>query len=256
MTDTGPRFFRSLLYAAGDDSEAMVKAAASDADALIFDLEDRVAPNRKAEARSLVRQSIDRLGSGRILYVRVNAIDSGLMAADLEAIACPQLDGVRIPKVESVEEMHAADRLLAEAEARAGLQEGSLRISIGLESALAVRRTFELCTATSRVASVGPGLGRGGDLERDVGYQWDGSSDEVLYIRSKVVLDARAAGIETPLDGAYGTYRDYDSAREEEAFLQSARAGRRLGYRAKACFHATQASLINAIFTPPGGGTP
>lgn len=250
------RSFRSLLYAVGDDAETMADAAASDADAIIFDLEDRVPPSRKVEARSLVRESIDRLGNGRIVYVRVNSIDSGLMAEDLEAVACAELDGIRIPKVESVEDVRAADRLLAEAESRAGLREGSLRISIGLESAIAVRRTFELCTATSRVASVGPGLGRGGDLERDVGYQWDGSSDEVLYIRSKVVLDARAAGVAIPLDGAYGTYRDYDSSKEEEAFLRSARTGRRLGYRAKTCFHAAQASLINAIFNPPAGGTP
>jgi citrate lyase subunit beta / citryl-CoA lyase len=249
-----PRRFRSLLYAPGDDAGAMEAAAESDADALIFDLEDRVPPDRKARAQSLVREAIERLGRERIIYVRVNAIDSDMIADDLAAVATARLEGVRIPKVESVDDVREADRLLAEAETRAGLVPGSLWISIGLESALAVRSTFDLCSTSPRIASVGPGLGRGGDLERDVGFlPADGIGEETLFIRSMVVLEARAAGVPIPLDGGYGTYRAYDPTTEEAAFLRSAETGRQLGYRAKTCFHAAQAHHINAIFAPPGG---
>jgi citrate lyase subunit beta/citryl-CoA lyase len=250
-----PRMFRSLLYAPGDDAGAIAAAAASDADALILDLEDRVPRDRKGRARSLVREAIERLGPQRVIYVRVNAIDSNIIADDLAAVAMAGLEGVRIPKVDSVASVREADRLLTEVESRKGLVPGSLWISIGLESAIAIRRTFDLCTASPRVASVGPGIGRGGDLERDVGFlpADGGGGEETLFIRSTVVLDARAARIPIPLDGGYGTYRAYDPSTEEEAFLRSAQSGRRLGYRAKTCFHAAQAHHINSIFARPGG---
>jgi citrate lyase subunit beta/citryl-CoA lyase len=122
-------------------------------------------------------------------------------------------------------------------------------LSLGLESAAAVRNAFELCTASRRVTSVAVGLGRGGDLQSDLGFLPSESGDETLYVRSKVVLDARAAGVPIPLDGGYGTYRAYDPATEEAAFLRSAETGRRLGYRAKICFHAAQVEAINRIFS-------
>jgi citrate lyase subunit beta/citryl-CoA lyase len=95
---------------------------------------------------------------------------------------------------------------------------------------------------------VAAGLGRGGDLQQDVGYLPTDGSEETLILRSKIVLDARAAGVPIPIDGGYGTYRSYDPSTEEAAFRRSAETGRRLGYRAKICFHPSQAALINKVF--------
>jgi citrate lyase subunit beta/citryl-CoA lyase len=163
-------------------------------------------------------------------------------------VVAPGLAGVRVPKTETPGDVRAVDELLAERERRAGVAPGSVGISIGLESAAAVRATWDLCTASPRVTSVAVGLGRGGDLQADVGFVPSDDGSETLYLRSKVVLHARAAGIRIPLDGGYGTYRAYDPATEEAAFLRSAELGRRLGYRAKICFHVAQVDAINRIF--------
>jgi citrate lyase subunit beta/citryl-CoA lyase len=191
---------------------------------------------------------VDRLGPERIVYVRVNPADSGLLEDDLDAVVGPGLAGVRVPKTETPADVQAIDELLTAAERRNGVAAGSVGISIGLESAAAVRATWELCSASPRVTSVAVGLGRGGDLQRDLGFVPGESGDETLYLRSKVVLDARAAGVPLPLDGGYGTYRTYDPTTEAAAFLRSTETGRRLGYRAKICFHAVQVEAINRIF--------
>jgi citrate lyase subunit beta / citryl-CoA lyase len=242
------RRFRSLLYAPADDPAAVEAAADSAADAVILDLEDRVPAHRKAEARAAAVDAVCRLGPERIVYVRVNAAESGLLEADLDAVVQPGLAGVRVPKTEAVGDVQAVDELISAAEQLNGVPMGQVAISIGLESAAAVRATWELCTASTRVASVAVGLGRGGDLQADLGFVPGDDGTETLYLRSKVVLDARAARVPIPLDGGYGTYRSYDPAREEAPFLRSAETGRRLGYRAKICFHVAQVEAINRIF--------
>jgi citrate lyase subunit beta/citryl-CoA lyase len=242
------RPFRSLLYAPADDRARIESAVASTADALILDLADRVSDDRKPMARRMAAEAVERLGAGRIMYVRVNPVDSGLLADDLDAIVVAGLDAIRVPKVETVDEVRALDEQLAEIEARRGLPVGAVGLSLGLESARAVRLTWELCGASARVTSVAAGLGHGGDLQRDVGFVPGPDGEETLYIRSKVVVDARAAGVPIPLDGGYGTYRAYDRPTEEARFLRSAVGGRRLGYRAKICFHPEQTDAINRIF--------
>lgn len=242
------RPFRSLLYAPADDPDAIAAAVASPADALILDLEDRVPDHRKDDGRRAARATIERLGGDRPMYVRVNPRDSGQLEADLEAVVVPGLDGVRVPKTETVDDVRAVDAWLAEAEGRLGLLPGTVGISIGLESAQSIRLAWDLCSAAPRVTSVAVGLGRGGDLQRDLGFVSGDGGEETLYVRSKVVLDARAAGLPIPLDGGFGTYCSYDPATEEAAFLRSAESGRRLGYRAKICFHPGQAAAINRIF--------
>ena len=242
------RPFRSLLYAPGDDRSLIEAAVASPADALILDLEDRVPADRKPLARRMAAETVGRLGAGRVMYVRVNSADSNLLREDLDAIIVAGLEGIRVPKVESVDEVRALDERLSEIETRRGLPIGAVGLSLGLESAHAVRLAWELCSASPRVTSVAAGLGHGGDLQRDVGYVPGDEGDETLYIRSKVIVDARAAGVPIPLDGGYGTYHTYDRATEEARFLASAERGRRLGYRAKICFHPEQAEPINRIF--------
>jgi citrate lyase subunit beta / citryl-CoA lyase len=211
-----------------------------------------VPADRKDVARVQVRAALGQLGPARILYVRVNSLDSGMTGEDLAAIAVPGLEGIRVPKVETVEAVREVDGLLGEAERSHGLPVGSIRLSLGLESARAVMRTYDLCRASARVSSVAPGLGRGGDLQSDIGYRWTEEGIETLHIRSKVVLDARAAGVPIPLDGGYGTYDSWDPARDEERFLASANLGRQLGYRAKICFHPGQVDHVNDIFDYEG----
>lgn len=244
------RMFRSLLYAPGNQRGTIEEVAASGADAIILDLEDKVPMDRKAEARSNIREYIERLKKDVVIYVRVNSLDSGMLREDLEAVAIDGLEGIRIPKVDSPETVKAVDAVVSEVERAHGLPPGGIQFCLGLESARAIYQAYELCSASGRVSSLAAGLGKGGDLQTDMAYLWTEQGTETLYIRSKVVLAARAAGIPIPLDGGYGTSRAYDPAREEAALIQSAKLGRQLGYRAKICFHASQVEHINRIFVP------
>lgn len=239
-----------MLSAPGDRREVIENAAAAGADALLLDLEDRVPGDRKVEARSIVREYIEKLSRNTVMYVRVNALTSGMLRDDLEAIAVAGLDGIRIPKVDSPETVKAVDSLLTEFEQTHGLTAGSIQICVGVESARAVYCAYDLCAASRRVSSLAAGLGKGGDLQSDMAYLWTEEGTETLYIRSKLVLAARAAGILIPLDGGYGAARTYDPSRDDPGLIRSAQLGRQLGYRAKICFHPSQVPHVNRIFVP------
>lgn len=244
------KLFRSLLYAPGNQPKLIEAAAGAGADALLFDLEDRVPVERKAEARLIAREYIEKLKKDNVIYVRVNSLGSGMLRDDLEAVAVDGLEGIRVPKVDSPETVKAVDAVVSEVERSHGLPSGSIQLCIGLESARAVYHAYELCLASGRVSSLAAGLGKGGDLQTDMAYLWSEEGTEALYIRSKVVLAARAAGIPIPLDGGYGSSKTYDPSRDEAGLIRSARLGRQLGYRAKICFVPSQVERVNRVFVP------
>src|SRR5688572_2991833 len=200
------RPIRTALFAPGSKERVMAKAYESGADAVIFDLEDSVPLAAKAEARALVAQAIDRAaaaGSGPLVTVRVNAAATGLLDKDLEAIVRPGLHAVFLPKVEHVEEVQRATALLDRLEASRNIASGTVEIIPMLESALGVYRCFELLRASPRVATSCIGSAQDGDLQTDLGCDWSAEGMELLYARSKIVLDTRAAGKASPLDGVF-----------------------------------------------------
>ncbi len=221
---------RSYLYVPGSDARVMEKAFATDADALVFDLEDAVAPNRKVEARAQVALAL-RSRPRKPVIVRVNGVDSGLVDEDLAAIAGPWLASVRLPKTESPEDVrHVADGL-----ARLGCDAG---IQCLLESALGVERAFEIARAHERV--IGLGLGEA-DLRADLGVSRDAG---LSYARSRVVVAARAAGLPGPTQSVYRDIRDLDGLR------RSTEEGKSLGFIGRSVIHPAQVAVVNSVFTP------
>jgi len=208
----------------------MEKALASEADAVVLDLEDAVAPNRKDEART---QVLDVLRGTPVkpVVVRVNAVRSGLLEADLRAIAGPWLAVIRLPKVESPEDVHYVVDFLALAGCPATIQ-------CLLESALGVERAFEIAQAHQRVVSLGLGEA---DLMADLGI-----SDEagLAYARSRVVVAARAGGLPGPTQSVYTNIRDLDGLR------RSTEEGKRLGFTARSVIHPSHLAVVHDVFTP------
>jgi citrate lyase subunit beta / citryl-CoA lyase len=237
------RPLRSLLFVPGNKPRMHEKAAASGADALILDLEDSVPPAEKAAAREMVRGALGLL-QGPALYVRVNGDGTPWLADDLAAIVCPGLAGIMLPKVEQVAGVRMVDDRLSAAEARAGLALGRTEIILQVETALGVRNTYDLALASRRVASVCPGTARDGDLQRDLRSSWSLNGPELGYARSRVLLEARAAGIAYVLDGVFADFQD------DEAFLAEATLSRRLGYFGKTLIHPRQIPLAHKAFTP------
>jgi citrate lyase subunit beta / citryl-CoA lyase len=239
------RPLRSLLNVPGNRPEMIDKAPGFGADALILDLEDAVPLDRKTEGRETVAGATAHwAGTGPVTYVRVNALESGLLEDDLMAIVGRGLEGIQLPKVHDVETIHHVDGLLAELERERGLPQGGIEILVSLESARGVLSAFQILTAAPRVGSVMVGTAQDADLQGDVGYVTTPAGLETLYIRSQVILAARAAGIDNPIDGVYADHRDL------EGFELAARRARALGYRGKKLIHPAQIEIAHRVFTP------
>jgi citrate lyase subunit beta / citryl-CoA lyase len=198
----------------------------------------------KPKARTLAREFIGRHKAENRIYVRVNGFETGLIDDDLDAIVVEGLSGIRLPKAESAEAIRTVDGLLADVEAERGLPAGAIEISPSLESAKGVWFAYEILSASRRIRSVTAGTAQDGDLQTDLGYSWTAEGDEVLYLRSRILLAARAAGVEHVLDGSYANVRDPDGLRV------CCEAARRLGYRGKSAIHPNQIETINRVFMP------
>jgi len=238
---SGPR---SLLIMPANRADMLAKAPSYGADALVFDIEDSVPLAEKPKARELAREFIDKHKEGTTIYARVNALQTGMTEDDLEAIAIDGLTGIRLPKAESPETIRTVDSLLSAIEAKRGLVQGSIQISPSLESARGVWFAYEILSASPRIRSATAGTAQDGDLQTDLGYTWTAEGEEVLYVRSRILLAARAAGVEHLLDGSYANVRD------PEGLQVCCEAARKLGYRGKTAIHPNQIETINRIFMP------
>jgi len=231
---------RSALFAPGSNLRVMAKALDSGADAVILDLEDSVALSAKADARAQVAKLIDEIAKGSAarpaIIVRVNGATTGLLADDLAMIVRPGLDAVMLPKAESTVDV----RNLA-----AALQGGAVEIVLMIESALGVYRCFDLVKASPRVATVCIGVARDGDLQTDLGARWSLEGTELLYARSKVLLDSRAAGVEYPLDGVFADLGD------ESGLIADSCLSARLGYVGRTVIHPKQIAPVRRAYAVP-----
>lgn len=133
---------------------------------------------------------------------------------------------------------------LAEIESAAGLADGSVEIVCMLESANSVRLGYDIATASPRVASVICSSGQNGDLQTDLACDWSVEGTELLYARSKVLLDARAAGLRYPLDGVFVDIHNI------EGLIADTTLSKRLGYKGRTIIHPTHVEHVNRIFTP------
>ena len=239
---------RTALFAPGNNKRVMEKAFESGADAVIFDLEDSVPLAAKVEARALVAEAIDRAaaaGAGPFVTVRVNAATTGLLDDDLAAIVRRGLGALFLSKAESVEEIKHTAKMLDTLERRQGLEHGTVEIIPMIESALGVYRCFEMASASPRVATTCIGTAQDGDLQTDLGSGWSSEGPELMYARSKVLLDARAAGKAYPLDGVFSDLGD------EEALIRDSRVSARLGYVGRTVIHPKQIAPVRKAYAVP-----
>ena len=239
------RPLRTSMYVPGNKEDWMRKAPQYGSDALIFDLEDSVPVPDKEEARVLVRKMLEELGGEKpTLTVRVNRLETGLTGDDLEAITCPQLYGVLLPKVESSADVVEVDNLLSYFERKAGMAVGSVFVDPGLETAQSIRQSYEIATASPRIAHMGGSGGKGGDTSRSIGFQWTPEGLETLYLKSKVLIDVRSAGVPYPMSGGWFDIHDLEGLRSLAVQL------RQLGYTGMHLIHPSHVPVVNEVFSP------
>ena len=240
------RPLRSMLFTPGNQPRMVAKVATFGADAVILDLEDAVPLAEKEATRPVVRAALPTLAGGPPRYVRVNALETGLTGGDLEAIVCADLDGVKLPKVETADDLLEVDRLLSDLEAERGLEVGQIDLIPSIETARGVLNARSIAEAGSRARLLSFGAG---DFCRDVGVRftgnlWEPDGLELLFARSQIVLASRAAGLEPPLDTVWLDVRD------QAGLEQDARAAYRLGFQGKMAIHPGQVPIINEVFSP------
>ena len=227
----------------------MTKALESGADAVILDLEDSVPVASKAEARALVVKTIDAAAgslSRPLIYVRVNGAATGLLADDLNAVVRPGLDAILLSKAENVDDVQQTAAALERNESQRGMKQGSAEIILQIENALGVYNCFNLIKASPRVAATCFGSARDGDLQTDLGCSWSIEGTELLYARSKVLLDTRAAGGHIhPLDGVFSDLND------ETGLIADSRLSARLGYIGRTVIHPKQIAPVKGAYAVP-----
>lgn len=234
--------YRSFLFVPGNRPRMLAKAPTTGADALILDLEDSVPEDAKPEARAMVAELLPAIGAPAA-FVRINSPSSGHAKADLDAIVGSGLSGVFVPKVESVAEVRQLDGWIGELEGRRELS-GPIAMICMIETAASLRQAYEIATAAERVASLCCSSAEAGDLQTDLGCGWSLEGTAMLYARSKIVADSRAAGIEHPIDGVYARIRDIDGLARDTELSQH------LGYKGRAVIHPDHISTVNRIYSP------
>jgi citrate lyase subunit beta/citryl-CoA lyase len=234
---------RTVLFAPGDDPDKMAKAVTSGADAVVFDLEDAVAPARKEPSRVLVAEALSRRGSDPPtppLIVRVNAAATGLLVDDLAAVALPHLAAIMVPKVEDTDTLpEVADALavLRPARAIAGAPVGLIAL---IESAAGV----VMC---ERIAAAAPPstwtLAFGAaDYSADLGIEYDLAGVGLMHARARVALAARGAGLRAALDGPVVALDDERLLREDSV------RSRQLGFGGRLVLHPRQIEPVREAY--------
>jgi citrate lyase subunit beta/citryl-CoA lyase len=232
------RFRFSRLYLPGNSPSMMLNAGIHQADGIILDLEDSVAPERKAEALILVRNAlcqVDFYGAERM--VRINQLPAGLEDLD-EVVPChPHL--VLLPKCEHgsqvVEVVERIQSIL-----KAHKQKREIFLMPIIESALGVENAFEIATASKSVVAMAIGLE---DYTADLGVKRTQSGEESLYARTRLVNACKAAGIQ-PIDSVYSDVANMEGLRK------NVETSRSLGFEGMGCIHPRQVPVIQEAFIP------
>lgn len=237
---------RSLLFVPGDSPRKLQKGLASDADALIVDLEDSVASAGKAEARAIAADFVAQNRTTKPLFIRINALSSGLADDDLAAVISAAPFGIVLPKAEGRESVDALSTRLRAREALAGLDDGVTRIlPIITETASATLLAPSWRHPHPRLAGLTWGAE---DLSADIGAPQNrtesGGYAEVFRLARSLTLLAAAACETAAVDTVFVDFSD------TQALARECAEAVRDGFTAKMAIHPAQASTINAAFTP------
>lgn len=231
-----PRPLRSVLYMPGSNARAIAKARSLDADALILDLEDAVAPEAKDAARALVAAELAAGGFGhRRLVARCNPLSGAAGQADLAALAGAPLEALLVPKVDVPNDVAAASVAMEQAG-----YAGEVRLWAMVETPRAVLGIAALAAAGGRLGGLVLGLN---DLAKDTGIAAGDGRAAFVPVLTMAVLAARAEGL-VVLDGVCNAL---DDAARLEA---EARQARDFGFDGKTLIHPAQIEPVNRVFAP------
>jgi len=238
-----------MLYVPSNSWRMINNATTEGADAIILDLEDGCPIAEKETGRVFARDSISMLKQhGLDVFVRVNSMETGLTATDIEYVVVPGLDGIMLAKTESQEDVTVLDGLLKQQEKKKGILPGSLQVMALLETPKGILNIREIIAASERVIAVGFGAG---DFSREMGAGMGVtklSPDEyfpmILHARSSIAMAARAAGIQAIDTPYFGLVIDLEGLWRESEKVKL------LGFSGKQLTHPRHVEVANQVFSP------
>ncbi|HRW25947.1 MAG TPA: aldolase/citrate lyase family protein [Bacteroidales bacterium] len=232
------RFRFSRLYLPGNNPGMFLNAGLHSPDGVILDLEDSVSPDRKDEARILVRNALRAVNFyGAERMVRINQGERGL--EDLEMVIPHNVHLILVPKCEDAETVRTIDRKIRDIKDKEGQSERIFLMPI-IESARGVENAGEIAAASESVVAMAIGLE---DFTADLGVQRTKEGVESIYARNRIVVASKAAGIQ-PIDSVFSDVGDM------EGLLQNVLSAKAMGFEGMGCIHPRQIAVIRKGFSP------
>jgi citrate lyase subunit beta / citryl-CoA lyase len=235
---------RSWMFVPGHRQRMIDKAFGLNADAIMLDIEDGVAPNEKDAARKNIAESLGREKSpgASARFVRINAIGHARMDADLEAVVRPGLEGLVCPKVDVPDEVLKVDAILNERETKMKMVPGGVKLLIAIESPKGLLNAPAIAGSSPRVIGLMFGAE---DFGRELGLPTSREEEarDLIYARSAIVVAAATAHVQA-VDGVWVDLNDSEGLR---GFAQQSR---RLGFSGMSLIHPSQIDPINRTFSP------
>ena len=233
------QLFRSLIFVPGNNPRFLEKAKKIQADIVCFDLEDSVPDDQKVSARKLIKSALKSKKSYKsAIFVRTNSPSSGKIPSDLKEVIQKGIDGIVIPKVNNIQELKKIEKILSKLEKIQKLK--PIQIIPSIESAQGVVNTYNIASFGKRISAVVFGVF---DLLNDIGVEYTKESLGEKYSRTKIPVDAHAAGV-VAIDAIWQDLKD------SKGLEKDCQVGKNLGYSGKSIIHPDQISIVHKLFHP------
>jgi len=230
---------RSLLFVPGFNERYLLKASQCEADALIIDLEDSVAPNLKELARMVSLKFLPQI-SHKSIFVRINDKDSDLAKDDISQFVKPEITGFMLPKIYSSDDIHYFEEIIYKYEKEAGYPQNHFKIIPLIETAAAVMNVLSICHSSARIIAIA--FGSEDYLAEIEGFHARGEP-AFIFPRSQIVNAARSCGV-LPIDTLHVNVHDLDE------LVEDLKLSRVLGFEGRLLMHPKELTFIHRFYSP------
>ena len=232
---------RSMLFLPGNNPNMLINGNCLGSDAVIFDLEDAVSPAEKDAARILVRNTMRYMDfRGCEIIVRINSIDTPYWKQDLDAIMPEKPALILLPKTGTAQDALEADAYMTQVEQKLGFAPNTVGLMPLIETAMGVENAFAIASSTKRIQALFLGAE---DLTADLQCKRTKEGKEIEYARTRLVVAARAAGVDV-----YDT--PFTGVNDDEGIVKDAEYAKALGFTGKSSISPRHVEVINSVFSP------